>query len=139
MIEERKRMHPASTLNCVMCEKQVRRRRTGHLESASFEQKFFASCQNSVRHFAVEKIQNGRRRRNATRASYASASLQRVKGFPVATNARSGRAQCHVEKTIVKATAGTEEGRKECGPPQRVQRLEDLANLPHAGDRGLRA
>ena len=84
-----------------------------HPESATFEKKFFASCQNSVRHFAVQK-KKGRRRKYHARLSAQVPTSSVSKGCLVATKDRSGRAQCqakktgNIEKTIAKATVSME-------------------------------
>ena len=62
-----------------MCEKQNRRRKTGHNTSASLEEKFLASCQNSEGTIAVQRNEWEDEEEAPRAASCASASLQRVK------------------------------------------------------------
>ena len=66
-------------------------------ESVSLEWKFLVSCLNSLQLIVVNE--KGGRRKVPRTASCASASLQRVKGFPVASKHRSERAQCQAKKT----------------------------------------
>ena len=93
MIDDRKDCTLSAAMNSVMCEKQVWRRRTGHPESATLEQKFFATCLNSFKHIAVQKYKGDGEEEVPRAASCASASLQRIKGFPLASKDRSERAQ----------------------------------------------
>ena len=128
IIEDRKRMHTACTLNSVMNEKQGWRRKTGRLNQQLLNRK----SSRAVKIRLGTSLSKEKKRRDKGEvpcaASSASASLQRVKGFPVATKDRSGRAQCqakktgNIEKTIAKATVNMEDGsEKQCSPPQRVE------------------
>ena len=69
---------------------------SGPCESVTLEWNFLVNCLNSLELIAVNE-QGGRRKVPRT-GSCASASLQRVKGFPVAAKERSERAQCQAKK-----------------------------------------
>ena len=121
MIDDRKRMHEVSTLNSVMCEKQVRRRKTGRLSQQPLNRKSSHAVKSRSRISQIPRA-----------VSCTSARLQRVKGFPKATKDRSGRAQCqakrtgNIEKTIAKAIVGTEEGSKKSAVLRNVWRQKAM-------------
>ena len=94
MIDNRKRMHMVSTLNTAMCEKQVRRRKTGRLSQQP-------SKRNSSRAARIrldtsplkkkKKIPKRRRRRSATRCFLRKCQPPACQRFPGGIERQEGK------------------------------------------------
>ena len=99
MIDDRKECTLLAAMKSVMREKQVWRRKKDPLSQQPLNGKFFASCQNSFEHIAVQKDKREDEEEVPRAASCASASLRRGKDFPVTSKDTSDRAQCQAKET----------------------------------------